>query len=730
MTAFEEFGVLPEIGRAVDEMEWTLPTDVQAEAIPLILGGGDVLMAAETGSGKTGAFCLPILQIVWETLKDIEEGKGKKGATASGTTAKPWTMSFFDRGNALAVSPDGFKCQSREFKEWHGCRCTTGVQGAGKYFFEATVTDEGLCRVGWATQKANLDLGTCKFGFGFGGTGKKSNNRQFDDYGEAFGINDVIGCLLDLQAHEVRFIKNGKDLGVAFNVPDFLRTETFYPAVVLKNAEMLFNFGEEAFKHPPAQGFVGLVNVEKKCVKNNPLAAPTAAALEDAKPKPNAPQAIIIEPSRELAEQTLTQITKFKRHLKDPLISELLLIGGVNVRDQMAVLERGVDIIVATPGRLEDLIGGGYLLLSHCRFFVLDEADGLLQQGYGDMIDRLHKQIPKITADGRRLQMIVCSATLHSFEVKKMAERLMHFPTWVDLKGEDAVPETVHHVVVKVDPQRDTAWHSMRQRIQTDAVHAQDNVRPGNSTAETLSEAVKILKGDYCVKAIEEHNMDRAIIFCRTKLDCDNLERYLKLAGGQKYSCVCLHGDRKPQERKANLEAFKEKRVKFLICTDVAARGIDVSGLPFMINITLPDEKSNYVHRIGRVGRAERMGLAISLVASVPEKVWYHGEWCKSRGRNCWNTNLTDQRGCCVWYNEMNYLAEIEDHLNITIPQVDKDMKVPVNDFDGKVVYGEKLKNSGTGYKDHVQQLIPVVQQLSDLESRAQVLFLKHLPVR
>lgn len=72
-----------------------------------------------------------------------------------------------------------------------------------------------------------------------------------------------------------------------------------------------------------------------------------------------------------------------------------------------------------------------------------------------------------------------------------------------------------------------------------------------------------------------------------------------------------------------------------------------------MINITLPDEKSNYVHRIGRVGRAERMGLAISLVSTIPEKVWYHGEWCSSRGRNCWNTNLTDNKGCCTWYNEI-----------------------------------------------------------------------------
>lgn len=217
----------------------------------------------------------------------------------------------------------------------------------------------------------------------------------------------------------------------------------------------------------------------------------------------------------------------------------------------------------------------------------MDEADALLKQGYTDLIDRLHKQIPKITSDGRRLQMVVCSATLHAFEVKKMADRLMHFPTWVDLKGEDAVPETVHHVVCMVDPQKDTSWHNLRQHIPTDGVHSRDNVNPQNLTPETWSEAIKILKGEYCVAAIEQHKMDRAIIFCRTKLDCDNLETYFKLRGGQRYSCVCLHGDRRPQERKQNLEMFKREQVKFLICTDVAARGLDITGLPFSTFIAL-----------------------------------------------------------------------------------------------------------------------------------------------
>ncbi|XP_047999497.1 ATP-dependent RNA helicase Ddx1 [Leguminivora glycinivorella] len=721
MTAFEEFGVLPELAKAIDEMEWTLPTDVQAEAIPLILGGGDVLMAAETGSGKTGAFCLPILQIVWETLKDIQEGKTSK---VIAQTSSEWTMSFFDRNDALAVTPDGLRCQSRDQKMWHGCRATKGVHTKGAYYYEATVTDEGLCRVGWSTQAARLDLGTDRSGFGFGGTGKKSNAKQFDDYGEAYGKNDVIGCLLNFNAGEIRYSKNGEDLGVAFKLDQSRKSDCYYPAVVLKNAEMSFNFGATPFKYQPPAGYVAVNQAPKECVKNNVVQAGVAT---ESKPANNAPQAIIIEPSRELAEQTCNQITMFKKHIDNPKVRELLVVGGVNVKDQISQLNAGIDIVVGTPGRLEDLISGGYLALTHCRFFVLDEADGLLKAGYGDMIERLHRQMPKITSDGRRLQMVVCSATLHAFEVKKMAEKLMHFPTWIDLKGEDAVPETVHHVVALIDPQKDRSWETLRKQITTDGVHAKDNIRSGNTTPETLSEAVKILKGEYCVRAIREHKMDRAIIFCRTKLDCDNMERFLKSFGSE-FSCVCLHGDRKPQERKANLESFKQQRVKFLICTDVAARGIDVSGLPFMINVTLPDEKSNYVHRIGRVGRAERMGLAISLVSTVPEKVWYHGEWCSSRGRNCWNTNLIDDRpkGCCMWYNEMQYLADIEDHLNVTIQQVESDLKVAANEFDGKVVYGQKRTQIGSGYQDHVTQMAPVVKSLQELESQAQLYYLKN----
>lgn len=430
-------------------------------------------------------------------------------------------MSFFDRSNAMSITPDGLRCQSREQTEWHGCRATTGVHGRGRFYYEVTITDEGLCRVGWSTQEANLNLGTDKFGFGFGGTGRKSNNNNFNLYGEAFGKMDVIGCLLDTIDLEVRFTKNGVDLGQAFQINVDVKNKPFFPAVVLKNAELSFNFGKDGFKFGLPSGYVGLYHADDMVKKPNALASGSVESVTGGARLPNAPQAIIIEPSRELAEQTFNQIGLFKKFLgSHPIVNEMLLIGGSNVREQLDQLKRGVDIIVATPGRLEDLISGGQVSLTHCRFFVLDEADALLNAGYNDLCERIHKQIPKITSDGRRLQMIVCSATLHDFAVKKLAERLMHFPTWVDLKGEDAVPETVHHVVALINPQVDQSWRSLRRHIRTDGVHSNDNIRPDGQTAETFSEAVKMLKAEYLVRAIDEHKMERLEHFTiQSKID-------------------------------------------------------------------------------------------------------------------------------------------------------------------------------------------------------------------
>ncbi|CAG09075.1 unnamed protein product, partial [Tetraodon nigroviridis] len=730
-----EMGVMPEIAQAVEELDWLLPTDIQAESIPLILGGGDVLMAAETGSGKTGAFSIPVIQIVYETLKDQQEGKkGRASFKTGGAIFNNWQMNPYDRSSAFAIGPDGLCCQSREFKEWHGCRSTKGVTKgvflkwwdcatfdmniysffniSGKYYYEVTCHDQGLCRVGWSTSQAALDLGTDKYGFGFGGTGKKSNNKQFDSYGEEFTMHDTIGCYLDLEKAQISFSKNGNDLGLAFEIPQQLNNQPFFASCVLKNAELRFNFGGEDFKHTPKSGFLAL---DKAPEGHTAKSSQTGSAKVSQVKASNGPKALIIEPSKELAEQTLNNVKQFKKYVDNPKLRELLVIGGVAAKEQLSALEQGVDIIVATPGRLDDLISTGKLSLSQVRFLVLDECDGLLSAGYTDFINRIHKQIPQVTSDGKRLQVIVCSATLHSFDVKKLSERIMHFPTWVDLKGEDSVPETVHHVVVPVNPKTDRLWERLgKNHIRTDEVHAKDNTRPGANSAEMWSEAIKILKGEYMVRAIKEHKMDQAIIFCRTKIDCDNMEQYFIQQGGgpnsknHQFSCVCLHGDRKPIERKNNLECFKRKEVRLLICTDVAARGIDIHGVPYVINVTLPDEKQNYVHRIGRVGRAERCGTTFA----------------RYRGRGCYNTQLKEDGGCTIWYNEKELLSDIEEHLKCTITQCEPDIKVPVDEFDGKVSYGQRRALGGGNYKGHVDVLAPTVQELANLEREAQSSFL------
>lgn len=158
--------------------------------------------------------------------------------------------------------------------------------------------------------QASLDLGTDKFGWGYGGTGKKSNSKQFDNYGEAFGMNDVIGCLLDLGKGEIKFCKNGADLGSAFYLNQQQKSQIFFPAIVLKNSEMSFNFGAQPFKFPPPQGYIAVCEAPKEQVKINPVNGSKAQTKVDLKPPNNAPQAIVIEPSRELAEQTYNQIQK------------------------------------------------------------------------------------------------------------------------------------------------------------------------------------------------------------------------------------------------------------------------------------------------------------------------------------------------------------------------------------------------------------------------------------
>lgn len=728
MAAFTQLGIMPELAGPLEEMDWLLPTEIQSEAIPLILGGGDVLMASETGTGKTGAFCLPLLQVVHEQLSDPKKQEEKPDSSGHAKNPnKKWTLSIQDRAPDVVLGSDLLTIQSKS-GNWQGCRSVKGIKRPKnsnrqfqRLYYEVHFAERGLARVGWSFSDASFDLGTDRSGFGYGGTAKKSNNKQFTDYGHPFGEKfDIVGCVFDINTGELSFTKNGRSMGLAFKIPvKTLESRELYPSICVKNAgcQVRFESNPDINDHKP-----------KDCIwiseANEDLIVDRACASAN-KSREDSPLAIILEPTRELAKQTYDCLERFSRSLK---IKNALWIGGGDERSN----EKTVHIIVSTPGRIQAAMRSDIISLDNIHFLILDEADSLIQQGHRNLICQLYNRLPKMFTTGRRLQIICCSATLHNLEVQKLAKQLMYFPMWIDLKGEDSVPDTVHHVILRINPMEDHIYRDLDGLFETDGVHDNDDVKQTlfNSNRplkrpEELSEALKLMKFYYALKAIESLKMDQGIIFCRTRLDCDNLYTFMQDMNEKtnldRYSCERLHSSLSQQERERNLVNFKSKRFRFLLCTDVAARGIDVKGMPFVIQITLPDEQANYVHRIGRVGRADRMGLALSLVGEIPEKVWYH----QCNKRSCHNTRLIDRGGCCKWIDELEMLSDIEDHLKCSIQEIDKDFKLQVDEYDGKVVYGAKRLSRTTTYEGHVEQLKSIVRDLSDLESKAQDDFIR-----
>ena len=762
MSAFEELGVCPELIRAADDAGWLLPTAVQAEATPLILGGGDVLVAAETGSGKTGAFGVPVLQIVHESLRNaavarVATRRGMSGQrdevpgdASPSPTAATVAMSAADRSAAFAVSPDGFRVQARDPKKWAGGRASVGVT-SGKHYFEAEVTDDGLVRVGWsAGGSKKLDaLGTDAISWGYGGTGKKSHGGSFEAFGGDGGVpyakGDVVGCLLDCDEGVVSFLKNGEAVdggdGVAFrfdaetafgkrnpNAKGSARVAdvALFPAVCLKNAECVLRFGNEEgepFARPLPSGYSAIAKAavgqwvagDGDDDDDDEEIVPAAPIVPASSPR--RPRALIIEPTRELAEQTCAFFDAFATHLVRPTVAAALFVGGGGGRDskksQTEALTRGAgcDVAVGTPGRVLDLVESGSLDLRDVRFFVLDEADALLDAGNRPVIERVRARLPGGDAEGGanasarkrnrtvaatfgRVQTLLFSATLRSPSVRRLAEQMCHNPTWVDLKGHDHVPDAVLHamVVVSGDVSSEVARSAEDATPATEARTDGAFLRaPPISPRDAASRAVKTNKLLALKHAIDAFarvvsNDDplrsrtrKTLIFCRTNLDCENVVAFLgdaadarapgdESARRRDWSARSLGGALTNDERRANLEAFKNGECAFLVCTDVAARGIDVREVPFLINATLPDTAEEYVHRVGRVGRAGAPGLAVSLVADVAERVWF----CRKKGLKPWldpSDAAVEQH--TVWLDERSAARKIETRLGEELTRLD-----------------------------------------------------------
>lgn len=296
---------------------------------------------------------------------------------------------------------------------------------------------------------------------------------------------------------------------------------------------------------------------------------PILQLLEQSGGTSRRPRSLVLVPTRELAAQIGESILAYGENA--PLRSTVIY-GGVSIRPQIEKLRKGVDIVVATPGRLLDHIGQRTLNLSEIEILVLDEADRMLDMGFIHDIRRILKLLPK------KRQNLLFSAT-YTDEIKRLADGLLHNPELIEVARRSMAAETVSQVVHPVGH---------------------------NRKRELLSYLIK------------RGNWNQILIFTRTKHGANRLTKQLLSDG---VSATAIHGNKSQAARTKALNDFKKWSVQALVATDIAARGLDIDGLPHVVNFDLPHVPEDYVHRIGRTGRAGSSGVALSLVCENEKKL-------------------------------------------------------------------------------------------------------------
>ena len=269
---------------------------------------------------------------------------------------------------------------------------------------------------------------------------------------------------------------------------------------------------------------------------------------------------LMLCPTRELASQIRDNIEEYARHLD---IRSMVMFGGVSQRPQVKLLRQGVDILIATPGRLLDLMGQGHVDLSYVQFLVLDEADRMLDMGFIRDIRKILAQIPEDR------QSLLFSATMPS-SIVELSRDMLYEPVRVEVSPESSTVEAIE---------------------------------------QSLMFVMKKDKRDLLTHLIRDENPEKVLVFSRTKHGCN---RIVKQLAQDEIEALAIHGNKSQGAREKALGRFREGSLQVLVATDVASRGIDVSDISHVINLDLPNESEVYVHRIGRTGRAGQGGIAIA----------------------------------------------------------------------------------------------------------------------
>jgi superfamily II DNA/RNA helicase len=298
---------------------------------------------------------------------------------------------------------------------------------------------------------------------------------------------------------------------------------------------------------------------------------PMLSRLEKGRARARMPRTLILEPTRELAAQVEEAFAKYGVNHK---LNLALLIGGVSFGDQEAKIMRGADVLIATPGRLLDFVERGKLLLTGIEILVIDEADRMLDMGFIPDIERICKLVPFTR------QTLFFSATMPP-EITRLVDTFLHNPVRIEVA----------------------------RAASTAAGITQSLVRSGSSPEEKRATLRKIIRG--------AENFKNAIIFCNRKRDVQVVYRSLEKHG---FSVGALHGDLDQRTRMAALDAFRNDQVQLLVCSDVAARGLDIPDVSHVINYDPPHHAEDYVHRIGRTGRAGKLGAALTIVSRADSR--------------------------------------------------------------------------------------------------------------
>ncbi len=298
---------------------------------------------------------------------------------------------------------------------------------------------------------------------------------------------------------------------------------------------------------------------------------PMLSLLEKGRARARMPRTLILEPTRELAAQVEENINRYSQNHK---LTVALLIGGVSFEDQFRKLDRGADILIATPGRLLDCFERGKLLMNGVETLVIDEADRMLDMGFIPDIERICKMVPFTR------QTLFFSATMAP-EIKKLSQQFLQNPVQISVSPDSSASDTITQYAVASDIED---W--AKRSVLRDLINKAENLK-------------------------------NAIIFCNRKLDVASLFRSLDKHG---FSCGALHGDMDQRSRTTMLHNFRENNIQILVASDVAARGLDIPDVSHIFNFDVPVNAEDYVHRIGRTGRAGRKGTAYMIVTPEDQK--------------------------------------------------------------------------------------------------------------